>query len=380
MKGFIKIVLFLLLTGLNGVAVSQADNGLYNTFKPLSDSDSGKLWLCFENENFIRNNEYFNNLTDGITIIGATMMPNLKYQFSPSVSFQAGVFLTKFSGKDEIYRHDLWLRCNYQINKNINLVIGNLYGSLQHNLAEPLYSTDRHYLKPPETGIQFLVKSRYFENDYWLNWEKFILPGSPFKEEFVMGTSGKIRFADKEKISLNMPFQGLATHKGGQNETNTEPLQTLFNTASGIDVTYKYGKENRSLNLTGYFMTYNDASGKSVMLFPQGYGFLGSLSATCGKFFISGGYWYGYRFISRTGEPLFQSVSQKYSSYSEPEKRLILNKIQFHHKIKKGIDFAVRFEYYYDVLQNNNDFSYSMLLMIREDFFLKKIINRTERD
>jgi len=353
----------------------QIDNSIFNSYKPIEPNDSNKIWLSFENQNFLHNTEYFNNLYDGMTFLGATLAPTLVYQANRNIRIQVGWYFIKYSGRDEFSRSVPWILCQYRITKNLDLLMGNIHGTVQHNLIEPLYSFDKHFFEQPESGLQCLAHFKHFEGDLWLNWEKFILPGDPFKEQFTMAGTGKIIFFKPEsKFQLSFPMQWMAAHKGGQMETSTEPLQTYFNTALGIDAAYHpFSKAKNCLGINGFFASYYDASSIHVQYYSKGYGILSNLYAKIGKFDIMAGYWYGEHFIAPRGEPLFQSVSQKYTIWWEPNKQLILNKFQFNQPIKKGIDLAVRFQSYYDVLRNNPDFSYSLFIILKEDFFLKKL-------
>jgi hypothetical protein len=370
-----RLLIFITTFIISVTVFGQIDNSLFDSYKPIDANDSNKLWLSIENQNFLHNNEYFNNLYDGITYLGASLAPTLIYQANTNLRIQAGWYFLKYSGRDVFSRSVPWILCQYRISQNLDLFMGNIHGTVQHKLIEPLYSFDRHYSGQPETGLQFIGKFKHLEGDMWLNWEKFILPGDPFKEEFTMaGTYNVLLYNPENKLKISIPLQWLAAHKGGQMETSTEPLQTYFNTALGLDVKYhSFTKTKNYIGLNSYLASYYDASSHHVQYYSEGYGILSNLYAKIGKFDIVAGYWYGEHFIAPRGEPLFQSVSQKYTIWWEPNKQLILNKFQFHQPIGKGIDLAVRFESYYDILQKNMDFSYSLFLNIKEDFFLKKL-------
>ncbi len=371
MKLSLTVVLFLAFT----FCFSQVDNRIFDTYKPVIASDSNKIWLTIENQNFLHNNEYFNNLYDGITYLGTNLSPALLYQPSANLRLQAGWYFLKYSGRDVFSRSVPWFRCQYRITKNIDFLMGNIHGTVQHKLIEPLYSFDRHFSSDPETGIQILINSRLLDYDLWLNWEKFILPGDPFKEEFTMAGTGKIKlFKPEKRLQISVPLQWLAAHKGGQMETSSEPLQTYFNTAIGLKLEYRLlGKTKKLIGTENYLASYNDASSTHIKYYSEGYGIVSNVYFGIGNFDISAGYWYGEHFVAPRGEPLFQSVSQKYSMWWEPNKQLLLNKFQFYHPVKKGIDIAIRFESYYDLLLKNLDYSYSIFLLINQEFFLKKI-------
>jgi len=223
---------------------------------------------------------------------------------------------------------------------------------------------------------------KYFESDLWLNWEKFILPGDSFQEEFTLASTVKIKLYEPEnKLRVSIPLQGMATHKGGQNIRNSQHLQTFFNTASGIELNYfpeaiagHTGKNSENhFGTSHYFVSYYDASQFHIQYYSQGCVMFSNIYVKLRKFDFMAGYWYSKHFIAPCGEVLFQSVSQKYVYWWEPEKQLVTGKIQFQQKIYNGINLAVRAETYYDLLRYNFDFSYSFYLVIRQEFFLKKI-------
>lgn len=371
MKVFTTIILSFIVTTVYG----QFDNTIFNNYKQIDKNDSLKLWFSLDNQNFFHNNEYFNNLYDGYTYLGYTFTPKLAFQPSPKIKLQAGWFFIKYSGRDKFWHSVPWLNCQYKFSKNIDLFLGNIHGTIEHKLIEPLYSFDKHITNNPEEGIQFLGDFKHFEGDLWLNWEKFIVPQDTFQEEFTFAATTKIKLYNPEsKFRFSIPLQGMVTHKGGQGGSNSSYLQTYFNTASGFEIEYQPSLNSKySFGTKNYFLTYNDASDSAFQYYSKGYGVYCSLFATFGKFNFMTGYWYSEHFIAPHGEFLFQSVSNKYTIWWEPNKQLITAKLQFNHKINDGIKLAVRAETYYDLIRYNFDFSYSLFLIINQDFFLKKI-------
>lgn len=370
-----KIITTVILIFTFSIAFGQFDNSIFSNYKPINENDSLKLWVSFDNQNFIHNNEYFNNLYDGYTYLGYLFSPKLIFQPSPKIKLQAGWFFIKYSGRDEFWRSVPWFSCQYKFSKNVDLLLGNIHGTVEHNLIEPLYSFDKHFTNNPEQGVQFLGNFKHFEGDLWLNWENFIVPGDTFQEQFTLATTSKIKFYKPEnKLRFSIPLQGMATHKGGQGGTNSSFLQTYFNTASGFELEYLPSLNSKKrFGTKNYFVTYNDASDSSFQYYSKGYGIYCNLFAKVGNFDFMAGYWYSEHFIATRGEFLFQSVSNKYTIWWEPNKQLITSKLQFSHNINNGIKLAIRAETYYDVIRYNFDFSYSFYLTINEDFFLKKI-------
>ena len=84
------------------------------------------------------------------------------------------------------------LTFQYNYHDWFNIVMGSIYGSYNHHLIEPLYQEDRYLRDKPENGLQLLFNFSHFESEVWCAWERFIFPGSPFKEQIFAGTSNKI--------------------------------------------------------------------------------------------------------------------------------------------------------------------------------------------
>lgn len=370
-----RIITTIILIFTFSIVFGQFDNSIFSNYKPVNENDSLKLWFSFDSQNFLHNNEYFNNLYDGYTYLGYIISPKLIFQPSPKVKLQAGWFFIKYSGRNEFWRSAPWFNCQYKFSRNVELLLGNIHGTVEHKLIEPLYSFDNHFSNNPEQGIQFLGNFKQFEGDLWLNWEKFIVPKDTFQEEFTLGATAKIKlYKPENKLRLSLPLQGMATHKGGQGNPNSNNEQTYFNAGTGFELEYLPSlNSNKSFGTKNYFATYTDASNNSIQYYSKGYGIYCNLFAKIGKFDFMAGYWYGKHFIAPRGEFLFQSVSNKYVIWWEPNKQLITSKLQFKHKVYNGINLAIRAETYYDLIRYNFDFSYSLYLVVNEDFFLKKI-------
>ncbi len=359
-----------------GFSFAQNNNSIFHTEKQFSDADSNKLFFRIENTNLIKNNEYFNNLVDGSTLIGYFLKPSLLYYPGPKTKIQGGVHLLKYSGIDNFTQAIPTFTFHYNITNSFSLILGTLYGTLNHQLIEPVFQFEKYIENNIENGLQILVNSKHFESDTWLNWEKFIFQDDPFQEEFTVGTSNKLILTNPEsKINVSIPFQALIAHKGGQIDASEDNIQTLINSASGIICEFRNnsGKFIKSFATEQYLVTFDDISPTKQLPYIQGYGFYSKYYINTRLINLMLGYWYGDYFIAPRGEPLFQSVSQKYTGYVEPQKQLIVSKLFFQKAINKDINLGIRFESYYDLINDNFDFSYGLHIVFNRNFFLKKI-------
>ncbi|MCX7862140.1 MAG: hypothetical protein N2449_04035 [Bacteroidales bacterium] len=322
---------------------------------------------------FLRNNEYFNELYDGITFIGTNVNPYLSYNPSKKITLSAGWYCRLFNGREKFYINQLFYRLIYRISPTFRMIFGNIYGYDFHSLPEPLYSTDYFYFTKPENGLQFLLNTQRISNDLWLNWEKFILPGDHFKEEFIIGNASRIYLTNKYNPSrVSIPLNFIAKHKGGQVETSTFPLQTYFNWSAGTD--YSYTIHNNTFGICAQYIQFNDVSDYKILQYTDGYGLYSNLYVQLKHWEIISGYWFGEYYFSPIGEPLYQSLSKKYVNYQEPQKNLIIFKLRYKYFETNRIPLYVQFESYWDYQRNYFDFSYSFIFKISERFALMKSI------
>jgi hypothetical protein len=340
----------------------------------INSEDSNKLFLGIENNNFIKNNEYFNKFYDGYTLIGYFITPKLIYHPTHNTKIEAGVHLLKYSGLNDYTQALPVLSFQYKISNHIDMVLGTLYGTLNHKLIEPIFQFERYYENNVENGLQFLFNYRFIESDNWFNWEKFIFKNSPYKEEFTFGSSNKIKLTgEKSHFTVSIPVQLLVAHRGGQIDTANTNLQTISNSTAGLTLGYHFKKGFiKYIGLDNYYLYYKDLA-TSGLAFKDGSALYSNLNIESKHFFLMLGYWKGHEFIAPRGEPLFQSISEKDPNYFEHNREIITGKLSYNHSIYKDIKIGVRFESYYDLPTKNFDFAYGVFIKFERNFFLKKL-------
>ena len=67
----------------------------------INEKQVGELYFNIRNTNFVRNNEFFNNIVEGYTLIGYFVDPTISYTPSKNTKIEAGVHLLKYSGVDQ---------------------------------------------------------------------------------------------------------------------------------------------------------------------------------------------------------------------------------------------------------------------------------------
>ncbi len=240
-------------------------------------------------KSFLRNNEYFNNLYDGITFFGFNLQPYLNYNVNDKTSLSIGLYARQFFGKEKPTITELFYRVKSMLAPNFYIIMGNL--NKNHKLLEPILSYDFEYLNNTEKGLQFLYESKHYKADLWINWQRFILPKDNNREEFLLGYTSLIKVTQFNNVQINIPIQFLSKHLGGQIYINKQPIQTFFNWTIGINPEIK--TNNKKFGFHFNYVQFNDASPIKLLQYTDGYGLLSNLYYSNKRFQFELGYWYG---------------------------------------------------------------------------------------
>lgn len=329
------------------------------------------LWLRLSNNNFLFDAEYFSPLEVGYTWIGVQLQPELVYRVTGRFLLRGGVYLLKYSGRKETSDVRPVFSAEYRFRKGVTLGMGSLYGSLNHRLPEPLYRYDRSMCDWPEEGVQLRVNTSRLKGDYWLQWRNFILPGDPFQEELVFGTSSYLRVAEQDGWRFTLPFFTMVHHQGGQIDSSPEPVHTFGNLAGGGAVKKEMeGSILRALEGEMLGFHYFDLSGEPRYDFTSGWGLQAMGGMALPHLWIRAGYWYGNRFFASLGEPLFASVSEKSFPQEYPVRSLLLYKVRYVRVFEKGISLTLYGDGYQDLRRGRFDYNVGLQLLFHTDILL----------
>lgn len=352
----------------------------YQNYVPQQIVDSaspGTICAHIYNNNFIRNNEYFGPYTEGITYIGSILQPEITWKLSNNFSLSAGWYFRHYFGQDGFERSLPVIRARYNVNKNIQVIIGQLDGQLKHGFIEPIYNTDNYFIKNPEYGVQVLLDRNKIHTDIFMDWERFLLPGEAHQEEIMGGLLARYSFNNNlDKSGLNAEFQSIIHHFGGQVDNSDNLLQSRANVAAGLN--YAFLTKSRALTrikLSSYYLQALELSQTNTIPFESGFGLLNTITFENNWAKLSTGWFHGEYFFSPMGDYLFQSVSQFNDWYVGEKRDLITAKLLLAHQIMNGVNFGIRFESYYDTQRKTNDFSYGLNISVNAKVIEKKLKN-----
>jgi len=354
---------------------SQLDNSslFFNT--SVDTSREKMLFVKIQNLNFMKNNEYSNVMFDGYTLFGYQFNPQLGYQMSKNLSIEGGVFFNKDFGNNSFTQVIPTFSLRYY-KKDFKMVFGNLDGSLNHQLVEPLYNFERVITNRLENGVQFTLNKKYFDFDVWIDWLKMIYRSSSDQEKIMSGINVNALKFKNEQWEFRMPLQGTVIHYGGQIDTVQNGSQSDYCSATGIVVTRKTKSgiiKDVYLDARYVLRSNNYFSGATVIQ-NWGDGFLGNIG-------IKGtyqtdlllSYWYGDSFYNELGGDLYSSVSRTvaYPYYQERIRELAILRLTKKIDLAKGVKLTLRVEPYYDFRDADLEYSYGFYISIDEKIWLK---------
>lgn len=253
----------------------------------IDSTEVGTLGLTVDALAFFKDNEYDGDVVKGYSLPGFRFTPRLTYTPLREVRLEAGLHATVLEGANKYPSyvfHDIahWKGNQYQHGAHAlpffravtqlggptaehpegrpsrtTIVLGDIYGGLNHGLSLPLYNPELTLTDDPEMGAQVLVERRRWYSDIWINWQSYIYEEDTHQEAFTVGWSQHIALgtqshtscADKaasigctgESTGWGIPLQVVVQHRGGEQDAADLDLgvQTIANGAVGIDYTWR---------------------------------------------------------------------------------------------------------------------------------------------
>ena len=364
-----RVTIFLWCYGLFfGLGFCQLPNRTFMDRDSVESARAGTLAVGLKSMGFTKNNEYFNRIADGYTLYGIQLNPSLLYTLSDNFRLDAGIFIMQDFG-NPVLRQILptfTFRAEYL---DAHILFGAIDGHLNHDLIEPLYDFEKTFTDKVEYGTQIMYSGPRLFFDAWVEWETMNYPGDPVQEELYVGLSLNRELYSRNNFSVRLPVQGLVYHKGGAIDASPDPLQTMTNSAVGIEMIKKNTTQFLSEWKGSFYYTYfKDFSRTRLLDYKDGEGWYYNVSARLGKdMHIMLSYWSGNEFYSMMGGKLYPSISSSFKKpyFVEPERKLII--LRFFHDIHltKGVTMSTRIEPFYDFQRKKIEFSHGFYLKFR---------------
>lgn len=331
------------------------------------DNQTNKLELEIYNLNFIKNNEYFNFIADGYTLLGTQLYPEIIYNNTSKTQFRAGVFLLKNFGTEKIETVIPTFSFKYKSGLN-SFTFGNTLSKNNHHLIEPMMASEKILgAKVIETGLDYLYKNKNREINVWINWENYIQKNDDNREAFTIGVSSNFTLLKNEKSKLSIPIQYIYYHRGGQinkkfrTSSNLDSILNFQNMALGLRYRYQ-SPSNVKITLGYYFLIHNLNTDKQEFPFTSGSAQYVISDIGWRSVNFSLGYYISNKFISAKGNDMFQSYSVKidnnywngildnrYATHTEPNRSLFFGIFKYQKKLTEAIKLGFQAEAYYQL-------------------------------
>ncbi|MFT6719074.1 MAG: hypothetical protein ACJAY8_001474 [Sphingobacteriales bacterium] len=351
----------------------------FKTRRAFSAQDVGSLNLHLSGTQFFKNNEYFNDYTEGFTGIGFFIQPKLRYKYNAKTEFIAGLHIQKFAGQDKLSRTIPLFSIDHKINDEFRVIVGAIDGAMNHGLLEPFYRMDRYYLNHVEYGGQLLYNLEFLKGEVWVNWAQYFEKGGTDQELIYIGTNSNLVLGSTENLRFEMPIQIVGSHRGGQGGSFILPMYSMFDMALGFRGKMDLGLEKHlQVGVHGiYHLEKSNLVSGYVSGYKEGRGVLSQVQYTTGKHNWELGFWRGHRFATPAGEYLFASDSDFRSYILQENRQLITFKYGCDAQLGKGLSGNFRADIYADPVVGDIAFGVGSFLFFDARFGLGKKEFRT---
>jgi len=365
MKNFLSVYFFLI-----SFVLQAQYNNLFQNKDSLSYMPHS-LSIGIKHLNYIKNNEYFNLIADGYTLIGSKTDAEIVLKPYHNYNFTAGFTFIKYAGIDTFTQTIPYLSLNIKKGNN-NFYLGKLYTSDFHQLPQILYSNerilDKRYI---ENGLQHRFTNTNWSTDTWLEWEYFIFKKDSLRERLNFGHTTNYTYFFKNG-SIKIPFQLYLHHRGGQinqsviNTQNNNTI-TVSNIGMGVSLERSFFSKNRIGFTYQYFMHHINTNQAEEFIFKSGKAHWGQLFFIRKNIFASINYWKSDKFVSVKGDDMFQSVSRRvekftdsnnqtinvFEAHTEPNRELIYMQFRFKKEIYQNLFVGFSSEFFYQLNKSN---------------------------
>lgn len=400
--------LFLLLFWRGPCVYGQLAEKLYATDSEIDSLRKGQLSVDVDNLSFFTNNEFNSTVRKGYTLPGFWLQLKAVYHPLSNLKLEAGVHSIWFWGTTKYpafaykgmatwggqdYAHNVhvlpFYRVHLALSKNVNVILGNLYGRSSHRLIEPLYNPELSLTSDPEHGVQLLYRTKWMDLDGWVDWMTYIYNLDTKQEAFIAGVSARLKAnAPESRWHVYFPVQGLAHHKGGEIDATDENIQTVMNGALGVGLMWNVkGRVVKNINMEIDAVGYSCQKG-TIYPFERGRGYYAKYAMQLNNFNLNTSYWACENFVPILGSPFYGAVSAKVNGMLYRSPRMLHMGADYVCPLGKGFAFGVNANVYYylsgkmysaetglyesPAFGNNSNFSFGVCLRINPSFLIKQ--------
>jgi hypothetical protein len=325
---------------------------------------SGDLSLRIKSINFIEDNEFFNPIVEGYTLLGFFLQPELVYTPSSKVSLSAGVHILKYYGTEKFSQIRPVFSTTLYFSDKTSLTLGTLSGPDKHHFLDPHFYSERLYNEYVEDGIQLTHVNDHIFTDTWISWENYIFKGDSTREQFTLGESFRYTSSPiADFIHIEVPVQLQLKHRGGQISDYPQQMESYINLAAGLRVNFDLAEKKFGQIGLEYLQFINQSrEGDTTIGISHGNASWIRLLYTYKSIRFETGYWNAWDFYAPNGNPIYGSVSDYQPGLILHERRLFKNSVSLKLFPASSLELFFGVDLYYDIDLKRMDQAYTLHL------------------
>ena len=345
-------ILFIFINIISGQTIGEA--------KPVQ----GDLSLRIKSLNFIEDNEFFNPIVEGYTLLGFFFQPELVYMPNAKVSLRGGVHILKYYGHEKFSQIRPVFSTTLFFSDKTSLTLGTLSGPYKHHFFDPHFYSERLYNEYIEDGIQLTHIDNHIFTDTWISWENFIFKGDSVREQFTLGESFKYSSAlVSDFIRIEVPVQLQLKHLGGQISDYPQQMESFINIAAGLRINFDLAGKRYGQAGIEYLQFLNSMrEGDTLYGISQGNASWLRLHYTYKTFRFETGYWRAHNFYAPNGNPIYGSVSDYQPGVVIHDRRIINSSVSVRFLPVSYLELYFGIDLYYDIDLKRVDQAYTLHL------------------
>lgn len=390
-----RLVMLVLLALTMMPASAQMWDSLATSDYRVDTAMTRTLRVEIDNLTFFRDNEYSSTMTKGYSLPGLWIEPRLAYTPHRQIDLEVGLHACIFHGANKypnyVY-HDIgrwkgsqyqrgahalpWVRARAQL-KHLTVVLGDIYGGQNHQLAEPLFNAEANLSQDPEAGLQLLWDRKHLHADTWLNWQSYIFEEDSHQEAFTVGASWRVMPGDTRKdLRWYIPVQLVIQHRGGEQDTTAMGVQTLANASAGVGLSWSpQGRKvlSRVQAQADVMATYQQSG--SLWPFDTGAAFHATAGVTLWQgLLLRAGYFNAPKhFVSLYGNHFFSTLSVR-DGVSHDGIGTAYAHVEYSHVFARQYVLGAEGEFFQSSMpgRNETNFSFGLYLRVNPSIVIKR--------
>jgi hypothetical protein len=324
----------------------------------------GDLLLRIRTISFIENNEFYNPIVQGYTLLGFFLQPELVYAPSEKVSLKAGAHLLKYYGTEKFSQIRPVFSTTLYFSEKTSLTLGTLSGPDKHHFLDPHFYSERLYNEYVEDGVQLTHINDHIFTDAWISWENFIFKGDSTREQFTFGESFRYNSsAIADFIRIEIPVQLQLKHRGGEISDYSQQVESFINVAAGLRVNFDLaGKKFGELGVEYLQFINKLREGDTLAGISHGNASWIRLHYKYKGFRFETGYWNAHDFYAPNGNQIYSSVSDYQPGVVIHDRRIVNSSFSIKVLPASSLELFFGLDLFYDIDLKRMDQAYTLHL------------------